>query len=63
MNDAQGATPVLPCEGQCDPEPAVLHGEPGTLLHAFVNGNLLSKGEVFQHDRVLVFSEQPYQSK
>jgi hypothetical protein len=33
------------------------------FLLSFVNGDLLSKSDVFQHDRVLAFSEQPNQSK
>jgi hypothetical protein len=32
------------------------------LLLPFVNGDLLSKSDIFQHDRVLSFSEQPNQS-
>jgi hypothetical protein len=33
------------------------------LLPPFVNGDLLSKSDVFQHDRVLAFSEQSNQPK
>jgi hypothetical protein len=28
-----------------------------------VDGNLLPESEIFQHDRVMAFSEQPNQSK
>jgi hypothetical protein len=63
MNDAQGSPPVLARQGKGDPELAVPSDQSGTPLRPFVDGNLLPESEIFQHDRVMAFSEQPNQSK
>jgi hypothetical protein len=47
MDHDQGSSPVFPQQGQRDPEPAVTIREARMLVLAFVNGELLPKGEIF----------------
>lgn len=63
MNDAQGLPPILPHEGECDPEPPIPADQSASSLLSFVNGNLLPEGEIFQRNGVMAFPEQPNQTK